>query len=622
MKLFSRTKIDDATYQSYPNITAEIDPSKTENYSVLVCVSAGSAFDPAQHNKCYVMGLNKDGTIDVMWGKVGGLGTFHRYHRWEKDYYDLKQSKEYKGYEDKTALWVSFDAPKDPKKDDDLSCKPVDDPQVQELLTNLIEASRQFVKQNYTIKSEEVTQKMVDEADADIRLLSDIADNKNNSTSALYRFNDALLKLFSDVPRAMGNDVSSYLAHSTDDFGKLIQREVDMLDNLRAAVKTIQLAQQAPKDGKAQTVLEKYGLDMHRASYKQEDEITAHLGTDYGGKSVECRFVKAFVAENHQTRKRYEDYVKAKGIEPKQIKLFYHGSKVENWFSIFRQGMSLNPNALITGKMFGQGLYFAPDARKALNYMDTKSSCWNRGSTRDTGYISVSLVACGKAYTPTHTLGSHFFEKDLPAGCGCVYAPSKRKNSNLGYRLENDEYVVFNQDACTIKYLLEMKDYDARELNFSIDRKGLRNELIDHTTPLVKISDHKFRTEILYEQLSDAAAKELGSIMPLDGKYHLVAEYDATLDKTAFYKVDDKDNEQLLLPSLTNDDYSFIQREIKKNFAKGEFEFVTAIKESDDKPIGYAITTLNGTNCDGVHNKEVEQNLDDVDFDDEFGGIE
>lgn len=622
MKLFSQTKIDDATYQSYPNITAEIDPSKTENYSVLVCVSAGSAFDPAQHNKCYVMGLNKDGTIDAMWGKVGGLGTFHRYARWEKDYYDLKQSKEYKGYEDKTALWVSFDAPKDPKKDDDLSCKPVDDPQVQELLTNLIEASRQFIKQNYTIKSEEVTQKMVDEADADIRLLSDIADNKSNSTSALYRFNDALLKLFSDVPRAMGNDVSSYLAHSTDDFGKLIQREVDMLDNLRAAVKTIQLAQQAPKDGKAQTVLEKYGLDMHRASYKQEDEITAHLGTDYGGKSVECRFIRAFVAENHQTRKRYEDYVKAKGIEPKQIKLFYHGSKVENWFSIFRQGMSLNPNALIIGKMFGQGLYFAPDARKALNYMDTKSSCWNRGSTRDTGYISVSLVACGKAYTPTHILGSHFFEKDLPAGCGCVYAPSKLKNSNLGYRLKNDEYVVFNQDACTIKNLLEMKDYDARELNFSIDRKGLRNELIDHTTPLVKISDHKFRTEILYEQLSDAAAKELGSIMPLDGKYHLVAEYDATLDKTAFYKVDDKDNEQLLLPSLTNDDYSFIQREIKKNFAKGEFEFVTAIKESDDKPIGYAITTLNGTNCDGVHNKEVEQNLDDVDFDDEFGGIE
>lgn len=620
MKLFKSVSIDKK--QGNYSGSTEIDPSKCSDYAVLICVSAGTNFDPSQHNKCYVMGENKDGTIDVIWGKIGGTGTFHHYERWEKDFDDLKYSKELKGYQDKTALYVTRDAPKDPQKDDDLSCKPVPDPQVQELLTNLIEASRQFVKQNYTVKSEEVTQKMIDEADRDIRILSDIADKKDKDPSALYRFNKALEKLFSDVPRAMSNNVSGYLAQTTADFGKLIQREVDMLDNLRAAVKTVQLAQQASTDGKTQTVLEKYGLEMYRASYKQEDEITAHLGTDYGGKSVECRFVKAFVAENHQTRDRYEAYVKAKGIEPKQIKLFYHGSKVENWFSIFRQGMSLNPNALITGKMFGQGLYFAPDARKALNYMDTKSSCWNRGSTRDTGYISVSLVACGKAYTPTHTLGSHFFERDLPAGCGCVYAPSKRKNGNLGYRLENDEYVVFNQDACTIKYLLEMKDYDARELSFNMERKGVRNELIDHTTPLVKVGDHKFRTEILYEQLSDKAKAELEKIMPLDGKYHLVAEYDASLDKTAFYKIDDKDNEQLLLPSITNDDYSFVQREIKKNFAKGEFEFVTAIQQCDDKPIGYAITTLNGTNCDGVHSKEVEQNLDDVDFDDEFGGIE
>ena len=51
-----------------------------------------------------------------------------------------------------------------------------------------------------------------------------------------------------------------------------------------------------------------------------------------------------------------------------QVKQLWHGSRNENWFSILENGLQLNPNAIITGKMFGKGIYFAPSSNKSWNY--------------------------------------------------------------------------------------------------------------------------------------------------------------------------------------------------------------------------------------------------------------
>lgn len=571
------------------------------NYAYLLFVDGLS-----NKNKFFEISENAT-TKDLLvhYGRVGSTGVYMEYKASEgKKFQELKKEKEEKGYTDKTALFSNKEiSTEDNKKQAVLSSKPVADPIVQRFLEEIINASVQFMKENYTIKTSDVTLKMVAEAQMHIDELNDIVENQK--TASVYQFNCELEKLFETIPRSMKN-VSDNLAHSIMDCEKIIKRETEMLDNVKGILKARGI-ENTTVDKSDKTVLEMYNLTAKRATYRQEDEIIAHLGKDYNG-DVERRFVRAFAVENNETRQNYECY-KADNqlIGKNDVKLFYHGSKMENWFSIYNQGLSLNPNAKITGKMFGQGLYFAPDCRKALNYMDTKGSRWCHGATLDYGYTAVFAVAVGKAYKPDRILGSRFTKKNLPKGCNSVLA--SKDNPNLP--LENDEYIVYDQNACTIKYMLEMKSPLAIDLEFNLDRKSLKNQLIDHTSPLVKVSDDKYRTEIFLSQISQnstTAQTAFNQIASADDCKNLFMEYDTKNDKIEFIINDKNDTERSYKPNITKDDYDFIMREMKKNFAVGEYEWELAVQEGKDKSLGYVIPTINGTNMD--ISKEEKKNED------------
>lgn len=553
-----------------------------KNYAYLVAVDSRS-----NHNKFYEITENDNGSIDCSYGRVDKTAMHHHYEAWEKNFDTLKAEKERKGYKDVTALHMKKEVSTD--KVAELSYKSVEDPVVQAALDRMIESSRMFISRNYSITADKITQKMVDEAQYDLSRLSAIAANTSNAPAALYEFNKALEELFMDIPRAM-NNVRDYMAKSTDDFDKIIQREGQMLDNLKGAIQITQPVA-ANDQNKDMTVLEARGLTMRQVTYKEEDRITDHLGKDYQG-DVERRFVRAFAVENLKTRANYEQYKKDHHISPKGVKLFYHGSKVENWYSIMSTGLSLNPDARTTGKMFGQGLYFAPECRKALNYMDVKGARWNNGQS-ETGYTAIFSVALGKAYEPNRILGSNFTGKDLPNGCDSVFA--SKKNPHLG--LVNDEYIVFDQNACTIKYMMEMSHHFVKDLDFSIDRKALRNSLIDHTGDLVKEGTGVFKVQIFTEDMPDKARNELLSHFHGESLDDLTITFDIRSNRITAFTVplDDGTGTKDIQPDLTTDDRKFLFREIKKNFAEGEFEWQGVMKTGSTLNRGDVIRPLNGT---------------------------
>lgn len=553
-----------------------------KNYAYLVAVDSRS-----NHNKFYEITENDNGSIDCSYGRVDKTAMHHHYEAWEKNFDTLKAEKERKGYKDVTALHMKKEVSTD--KVAELSYKSVEDPVVQAALDRMIESSRMFISRNYSITADKITQKMVDEAQYDLSRLSAIAANTSNAPAALYEFNKALEELFMDIPRAM-NNVRDYMAKSTDDFDKIIQREGQMLDNLKGAIQITQPVA-ANDNNKDMTVLEARGLTMRQVSYKEEDRITDHLGKDYQG-DVERRFVRAFAVENLKTRANYEQYKKDHHISPKGVKLFYHGSKVENWYSIMSTGLSLNPDARTTGKMFGQGLYFAPECRKALNYMDVKGARWNNGQS-ETGYTAIFSVALGKAYEPNRILGSYFTGKDLPNGCDSVFA--SKKNPHLG--LMNDEYIVFDQNACTIKYMMEMSHHFVKDLDYSIDRKALRNSLIDHTGDLVKEGTGVFKVQIFTEDMPDKARNELLSHFHGESLDDLTITFDIRSNRITAFTVplDDGTGTKDIQPDLTTDDRKFLFREIKKNFAEGEFEWQGVMKTGSTLNRGDVIRPLNGT---------------------------
>lgn len=564
-----------------------------KNYAYLVFVDSKN-----NHNKYYEIIELKDGSLDCYYGRVQGSCLHHHYSAFEKDFYSLKSSKEAKGYTDVTSLHSERE--RSNAKDEELSFKPVEDAEVQKVLDRIIEASRLFVSQNYTITAKQVTPKMIEEAENDLRRLSIVA-ARNDTGCNLYDFNRILEELFTDIPRAMTH-VDAYMAKTSDDFDKIIQREADMLANLKTAVS---MAQPLPHDkaDKDQTVLEARGLTMRQVSYSEEDRIRDHLGKDYYDADVERRFVKAFAVENLKTRKSYEEYKKEHHITSKGVKLFYHGSKTENWYSIMQQGMSLNPNAVVTGKMFGQGLYFAPECRKALNYMDTRGSRWNNGSA-DTGFTAIYSVAIGKAYQPNYVLGSNFRKSDLPAGCDSVFASKKNPSLNL----MNDEYIVYDEHACTIKYLMEMTSHYVPELDFNIDRKAVRNSFIDNTGSLIKKGADEFHVAINPDGMSDKARNEIASHFRGENLTDLKIIINTKSDRITAFNVplDDGTGSKDIIPDLTKDDMKYLLREIKKNFAEGDYEWKQLMDVAKTLKVGEKITPLNSKSIDDNEGKSIK----------------
>lgn len=526
-----------------------------KNYAYLIQVNSF-----ANNNKFYEITENNNGSLDVSYGRIGGKTMKHHYEPYEKTFYGLKNEKEFKGYEDRTALHSEVECDNSAMKE--LSFSPVPDEAVQEVMELLINSSRKFMQRNYTVKPTDITEKMINEAAGDIQELNRIALDFTGQ-NALYMFNKALQELFTDVPRKM-KQVSDSLAKTERDFASIIERETDMLDNVRGFI--IQ-TKDIPKEtqSKDQTVLEAYGLTMRPVTYKEEDQITSHLGNDYDGRNVENRFVKAFVVENKKTRKAYENYKQNNNMTGKDVRLFYHGSKTENWYSIMKTGLSLNPKATVTGKMFGQGLYFAPECRKALNYMDVKGSHWNSG-TRNTGYCAVYAVALGKCYQPNRSLGSNFQGKNLPDGTQSVFA----SKNNPKLRLRNDEYIVYNQDACTIKYLVEMSEERVRTKEYNLNRNIFRNELEKGIESFVKSPDG-ISVEIITELLPKSVQVELEEKITKNFDYNrLYIDYNNKSDQISLSVSSINGDRKIICPSITKDDYVFLSREMKKAFAESE----------------------------------------------------
>lgn len=557
-----------------------------QNYAYLIQVNALN-----NNNKFYEITEQDSGEVSVRYGRIGGK-VIEKDYGHQKNFWSLKAEKEAKGYEDRTALHSEI------KKDDKglaeaRSYAPVKDEAVQELLDLLITSSREFMKQNYSVSVSEITEKMVKEAERDIEFLNEIAMNPK-AHHTLYEFNEKLQELFTDVPRNM-RKVSDYLAETEADFDKIIQRETEMLDNVKGAIVQAKTPQIENKD---QTVLEAYGLSVRPVTYKEEDQITTHLGRDYDGRQVENRYVQGFAVENNQTRKAYEDYKKNNHMSNRDVRLFYHGSKVENFYSIMKTGLSLNPNATVTGKMFGQGLYFAPECRKSLNYMDVQGSCWN-GGQRATGFCAVYAVALGKCYEPNRVLGSSFRKEDLPHGANSVFA--SKHNPHLGLR--NDEYIVFDQDACTIKYLLEMTSQNVRTKEYNLDRKMLRDGLTEGFDKLEK-TEQGMKAELALEALPRPVMTELSSKITDILDYDKVfVDYNAKNDRISIEGVKNNGQAETLNPDITKDDYAFLMREMKKSFVVCENDWKEVVKASKDYPLGKTVATK-----DGILPNEIEKN--------------
>jgi poly [ADP-ribose] polymerase len=136
----------------------------------------------------------------------------------------------------------------------------------------------------------------------------------------------------------------------------------------------------------------------------------------------------------------------------KERKLFWHGSRNENWFNIIQTGLMIRPSGAVhTGSMFGDGIYFANKAQKSIGYTSLSGSYWARGGSNK-AYLALYDVHVGdQKHIHKHDSSCYSLSKAVldREGKDSVYAHG-------GIDLRNDEFIIYDGQQCTIAYIIEI----------------------------------------------------------------------------------------------------------------------------------------------------------------------
>lgn len=123
----------------------------------------------------------------------------------------------------------------------------------------------------------------------------------------------------------------------------------------------------------------------------------------------------------------------------------WHGTRAHNLLSILKSGLIIPKSSgsiHVTGRMFGDGLYFSDQSTKSLNYA---YGYWDGGRRDDRCFMFLADVAMGNPWHPNKT-GSSVVP---PKGYDSVFARGGRDV------VMNNEMIVYRTSQARLKYLVE-----------------------------------------------------------------------------------------------------------------------------------------------------------------------
>lgn len=400
------------------------------------------------NNKYYNMEELGDGTWKATYARVGAPNPAVKIYPmsdWDKKYKEkLRGRNGEKPYVDKTHLFTE-EITKDSGKS---TITEITDKVVAQLVKELQGYAKVSVEKNYIVSSEKVTQKMVDEA----QTLVDEITNMLKIGQDVEPINKILIDLFQVIPRKMAH-VKDYLfegdliknATSLAAAQQLIGQEQATLDVMAGQVSTHSKTDIKSALPSANTILEAMGLIIVEAPKTDIPLIKDLMGSNAK------QFKRAYQVTNKRTQERFDKALKT--YSNKSVELFWHGSRNENWWSIMDKGWMLRPaNAVISGKMFGYGIYWADKFQKSLGYTSLSGSYW-AGGRENKAFLSISSVH----------VGNQLHIKRHEGWCSGLDLKSLRGRGDYdsvfahgGADLRNNEFIIYTEPQCTIKYLVEV----------------------------------------------------------------------------------------------------------------------------------------------------------------------
>lgn len=420
-------------------------------YAKLIHVSVDNG-QTSNSNKVYIMEELMDGRIKCEYGRVGRSLTTEYKDKSKWDFVLKQKTSKTKGYTDVTELLV--EVVPDSSTNAVAKTNEIKDLIIKQLIDELMNFANKTIAKNYKVTQESVSEQQINAAQEVI-----------NSVSALLilgvdvkHVNDLLLKLYTIIPRRMDN-VRDYLISEINDSSTLslaqnkIQEEQNMLDAMGGQVKLLKSQKEALKlveSGVETTVNEATILDQMGISVEiEKDTNTLALVTKLMGNNSN-QIKKVYKIVNNKTQILFDNNFNKATVKKKR--LFWHGSRNENWFNILQTGLLIRPSGAIhTGSMFGDGIYFADKAQKSIGYSSLSGSYWTKGGSSK-GFLALFDVHVGNQKEILHhtsscsSLSANVLKKD---NYDSVFAKG-------GADLRNNEFIVYNSQQCTVSHLVEI----------------------------------------------------------------------------------------------------------------------------------------------------------------------
>jgi poly [ADP-ribose] polymerase len=424
-------------------------------YAKLIHVSVDNGLT-SQSNKVYIMEELSDGRIKCEYGRVGkSLVTEYKpSSKWDSV---LKQKlSKTKGYTDVTDLLA--EPVVDEAKPTNNKVDNIKDEIVRKLVDELMSFANKSIQRNYKVTQEAVSEQQVTAAQEIISNISGLI----TIGVDIKHINDMLLKLYTIIPRRMDNVKDHLFRDISNDVTltnaqRLIDNEQSALDTMAGQVELIKQQREAARKaaeaeakGEEEVIEEVTILDQMGLSIEVENDTeTLELIKKLMGPNVN-QMKRVFKVVNNKTQKIFDKHMDK--VEVKKKRLYWHGSRNENWFNILQTGLLIRPSGAVhTGSMFGDGIYFADKAQKSIGYTSLRGSYWAHGGDNK-AFLALFDVHLGK-------------QKEILHHDSSCYKLSKKVLDNEGFDsvfakggadLRNNEYIVYNSAQCTVSHLIEI----------------------------------------------------------------------------------------------------------------------------------------------------------------------
>lgn len=266
--------------------------------------------------------------------------------------------------------------------------------------------------------------------------LSEHIKNSNYDSKYVELLEDYLHLVPQRIPLARGWADSFFTKFTT------IQNQSSLLDQLEGSVKQALATVDDVVEETTTPRIFGYSLDL-----VEDESIIKKIKNFYeNGKqrmhaSSDRTLLRVYSLENKDKAERYSNIKNKIGNE----KMLWHGTQAHNVLSIMKGGLIIPPtngNFTISGRMFGDGVYFSDQSTKSLNY---SVGYWGGGRATGNVFMFNASVAMGKEYTPSGPI------RNKPSGYDSIFA----KGGVSG--VLNNEMIVNDVDQFRLDYLCEFK---------------------------------------------------------------------------------------------------------------------------------------------------------------------